>query len=533
MERESEKERKSLSFWKRRHHMGVAALIMGSSVLLSRFMGLIRDKVISFLFGATHESDIYFAAFVIPDFINYLLAGAYFSITLIPFLVAYFEKDEEEGWRFFSTVFTWIALTIFLLTAVGMWFAPELARIAAPGLKGDSSARLSFFLRIVLPAQICFLLGSCFSAILYSRKQFFIPALTPLIYNLLIILGGILLRARGMEGFCWGVLAGALLGNLCLPYLAVKRGEGLKLHFSLSHPGLKRFVLLALPLMLGQSIVVLDEQFVRVFGSLVGTGVISWLNYARRIMMLPVGVVAQAAGVATYPFLADLFARKESSRFIETMNGALRNVMTILIPLSIWMMVIARPTITLIFQQGRFGLEDTKQTTLLLQILLVVVFCWGFQQILGRGFYAKQDTLTPAVLGTISTLISLPIFFVLTKHFMAVGVAVASASGIALYTGFLAWRWRHLLGRETFAGLGRAFLQVTAFSLSASLPALLIVYFEGLPTGHHPYLASLGEISISGLLFGLVFLLLSNRFAPALIRPFLERTGPLKRWLVR
>ncbi len=85
---------------------------MGVSVLLSRFMGLIRDKVISYLFGATSESDLYFAAFVIPDFINYLLAGAYFSITLIPLLSAYFEKDEEDGWRFFSAVFTWIALLI-------------------------------------------------------------------------------------------------------------------------------------------------------------------------------------------------------------------------------------------------------------------------------------------------------------------------------------------------------------------------------------------------------------------------------------
>jgi len=81
--------------------MGWAAVIMGGSILLSRFMGLIRDKIISYLFGATQESDLYFAAFVIPDFINYLLAGAYFSITLIPLLSSYFEQDEEEGWRFF------------------------------------------------------------------------------------------------------------------------------------------------------------------------------------------------------------------------------------------------------------------------------------------------------------------------------------------------------------------------------------------------------------------------------------------------
>ena len=87
-------------------------MIMGVSILVSRFMGLVRDKAISYLFGATNESDLYFAAFVIPDFINYLLAGAYFSITLIPLLADYFERDREDGWRFFSTVFTWIAVAI-------------------------------------------------------------------------------------------------------------------------------------------------------------------------------------------------------------------------------------------------------------------------------------------------------------------------------------------------------------------------------------------------------------------------------------
>ncbi|MFP5211981.1 MAG: lipid II flippase MurJ, partial [Acidobacteriota bacterium] len=228
-----------MSFLKRKQQMGLAALIMGASIFASRFMGLIRDKLISYLFGATPESDLYFAAFVIPDFINYLLAGAYFSITLIPLLSDRFERDEQDGWQFFSAVFTWIGLSITTLTVLAMVFAPELAHFAAPGFSGAEQARLAFFLRIVLPAQIFFLLGSCLTAILYLRKQFVVPGLTPLIYNLLIIAGGIVFRARGMEGFCWGVLAGAFLGNFVLPLWAVYGGGGLKLGFRLSHPGLK------------------------------------------------------------------------------------------------------------------------------------------------------------------------------------------------------------------------------------------------------------------------------------------------------
>ncbi|MGA2939830.1 MAG: lipid II flippase MurJ, partial [Syntrophobacteraceae bacterium] len=113
-----------MAFWKTRQQIGLAAMIVGGGILLSRFMGLFRDKLISLLFGATQESDLYFAAFVIPDFINYMLAGGYFSITLIPFLTKYFEEDEEEGWRFFSSVFFWVTVSICVLTFHAFLFAP-------------------------------------------------------------------------------------------------------------------------------------------------------------------------------------------------------------------------------------------------------------------------------------------------------------------------------------------------------------------------------------------------------------------------
>ena len=513
--------------------MGWAALIMGVSILISRFMGLLRDKVISFLFGATQESDLYFAAFVIPDFINYLLAGAYFSITLIPLLAACFDQDQEDGWRFFSAVFTWISMVIILLTCVGMVFAPRLAYLAAPGLGADGLARLAFFLRIVLPAQVFFLLGSCLTAILYLRKQFLVPALTPLVYNLMIILGGVLLRSKGMEGFCWGVLAGAFLGNLLLPYLAVRYGGGLRLHFSLSHPGLKKFLLLALPLMLGQSIVVLDEQLVRIFGSLAGVGAISWLNYARRIMLVPVGVVAQAAGVASYPFLAELAAKKDFSRFYEAIRAALQGVLTLLVPLSAWMMIVAEPTIRLIFQQGHFDTSDAQRTALLLQILLASVFCWGFQQILGRAFYARQDTLTPAILGTVATLVSIPIYYFLSNHLQATGVAISSGCSVALYTVILALWWRHRFGNGAFSGLAKDLLKLCGISFVASWPALAIVRFSFIDRVSHPYLEALYSIGASGLCFGLLFVLLSSYFIPSLVRPFLKRLGPLGGCLAR
>ena len=271
------------------------------------------------------------------------------------------------------------------------------------------------------------------------------------------------MRARGMEGFCWGVLVGSFIGNFLLPLLAVRSGGGLSIRFSVFHPGLKKYILVALPLMIGQSITVVDEQFVRIFGSLAGVGAISWLSYARRIMMVPVSVVAQAAGVASYPFMAELFVKNDLSRFYRTINSALQNVMTLLVPLSIWMILVAEPTIRLIFQQGRFGVSDTAHTARLLEILLICVPCWGYQQVLGRAFYSRLDTLTPAVLGTSVTLLMIPVFYLLTVRTGALGVACASAASLFCFSAALTFWWKARCGGAVFCRAAVGYGQSCSF----------------------------------------------------------------------
>jgi putative peptidoglycan lipid II flippase len=505
-----------------RHAIRWAAALMGASILLSRFMGLIRDKGISYLFGASQESDLYFAAFVVPDFINYLLAGGYFSITLIPLLAGYFERDEEDGWNFFSAVFTWALISIVLITVAAMILAGPLARFSAPGIGAAGSLRLAFFLRIIAPAQICFIAGSCITALLYLRKQFAVPALTPLVYNGLIIVFGILFRRNGMEGFCWGVLAGALAGGLILPWAAARKG-GLKLRFRLRHPGLRRFLTLALPLMIGQSIVVWDEQLVRIFGSLAGTGAISWLNYARRIMLVPVSTVAQAVGVASFPFLAEMVAKSEFDRFTRTLNETLRHMVTILIPLSVWLVVVSGPAVILVFQQGRFSAQDSFETAWLLRIYLCAATLWGIQQIVGRAFYARQDTLTPVVLGTGATLISVPIFALLVNWLNAAGVALASVISIGLYTALLVRQWLRRYGPGMLEGMARHLIHVVAFSAAACIPAAVAAWWSLRLFGSHLYLSALAAIVASGIAYALVFLSLAVRFAPSLAVPLLRR----------
>lgn len=506
-----------MNFWKRTQTIGVASLIVGVSVLVSRFMGLIRDKVISYWFGASIESDLYFAAFVIPDFINYLLAGAYFSITLIPILGKLFQEDESDGWNFFSAALFWVFSAIAALTLAGEIFIDKIIFLTAPGFSPEAIVRLKTFVRIILPAQIFFLTGSCFSAILYLRKQFLVPSLSPIVYNGLIIVTGLVLRSRGIEGFCWGVLIGSFAGNFMLPLMAVKYGGGISLRFRLWHRKMKTFVITALPLMLGQSIVVLDEQLVRVFGSLAGTGAVSHINYARRLMMVPVGIVGQAAAVASYPFMSELFAGKKFDEFFATIRNAIKNSLFIIVLISCAMASAAEPIVGLIFQQGRFGYTDTIETARLLRIYLLAVPLWAFQQILGRAFYATGDTLSPVVIGTITTAVMLPVFFMGANHLGSYGVVGASVSGFMVYSLILAWWWtRRHKGGKTFDGLLQP---VVKYCLAGIFPVILVEWLKKklivFPVFHERSLQTYFGL---GLISGISFLVIWFALASILFR---------------
>ena len=518
-------------FLTRSQGMALAAVALGLSVFLSRILGLVRDKVISYYFGTGVEADVYFMAFVVPDFLNYLLAGGYFSITLVPLLARAFADDEADGWRFFSSAVCWAALSITLLTLVAWIFAPAIADLVAPGFTGEARARLAVFLRIILPAQMCFLPGACFSAVLYYRRQFTVPALTPLVYNGCIIIVGVLglhfFPQRGMEGFCWGVLVGAFLGSLCLPALAVAQG-GMRFVPRLRHKTMFKVLLLALPLMLGQSIVALDEQFVRIFGSLTGEGGVSLLNYARRIMLVPVGVVAQAAGLASYPFLAALAVAGEREKFDASMNGAASNTLLVALPLSLCMLVTAEPIMRLIFQQGRFSAEAATQSGPLLAVMLAGVAFWAVQQIVGRAFYACQDTLTPALAGTAATLGALPLYWLGASYFGAAGVAVAGTLGVALYTVVLCLAWKRKHGGGGTGGLARLGLRSLLFCLPACAAGYGATLLVGMATGPASLWGAALKITAGGLVFGAVYLAGSARYAPELAAPLFAMAGKLR-----
>jgi putative peptidoglycan lipid II flippase len=516
--------------------MGAAAALLAVSALCSRLMGLVRDKVISWQFGAGTEADMYFAAFVVPDCINYLLAGGFMSITIMPLLATRFQEDEADAWRFFSCVFCWMFTASVLLSLLGMVFARDLARLAAPGFTTGQHARLAFFMRLVLPAQVFFLSGACFTALLYLRRQFRVPALTPLIYNICIIAFGVSApwwgavlgdAAQGMTGYCVGVTVGAALGAFLLPWRVAAQG-GLRLYPVWRHRLMGRFLLVALPLMLGQTIVMLDEQFLRVFGSLAGEGVVSLLNYARRIAQVPVGLVGQAAAAASYPFLVSLLAQGDEDLFNRTLQKALSSGLGLIVPCALCLAACAWPVLAVIFQGGRFGETETLSTLPLTRIMLASTPFWVVYMVLVRGYYACGDTLTPAVVGTVMTLVCLPVYYYWAAPAGAAYIAVLSGLSVTLYALWLAWIWARRRGSSAFAGVAALALRALICSSPAAAAAWLAsrCCMEQLPL---PSIAAAClSLVVGSAAFGLIFVPCSRLLAPTLLGPFFDWLGKRK-----
>jgi putative peptidoglycan lipid II flippase len=457
--------------------VGLASLIMMLSIFLSRIIGLVREMSIAYIGGAGGEVDAYQVAFIFPEILNHILASGFLSITFIPIFSGYLvRKENEEGWRVFSLILTCFGTLLLILIAVAMVFTPELMALA--GFRSqqlnDSVIRMT---RIILPAQFFFFVGGILMAVQFAKEKFLIPALAPLIYNVGIIAGGVMLSPwLGIEGFSWGVLGGALLGNFLIQILGA-RGLGMrfKLCFNFRHPDLKKYILLSLPLMLGLTMTFSTEFFSRLFGSYLPAGSVSSLNYSLRIMYVLVGVFGQAAGVASYPFLTRLLAENRLQEMNQLLDSTLRLIFLV-IPFSVLLIVLRYEVVLLIFQRGQFDAAATALTADVLAFVLIGTVGFAAQTVVSRGYYASQNTLLPAVFGTIAVVVSIPVYVVGMKWMGVTGVALGLSISALLQAGLLYILWnRHSGSTET----GRMLWYLLKIILLSTGIGLILQVFHG------------------------------------------------------
>jgi putative peptidoglycan lipid II flippase len=459
--------------------MGLAAAIVAGGVLLSRLLGLVRQIVFAWVLGAGTTGDEYFVAFIIPDFLNYALAGAYMAITLIPILAKRFAADDDDdAWRAFWAITRPLSLGITALVLLAMPFIPSILSAIEPGFTDEQIATATRLTRIVLPAQIFFIVGQLLTAVQFARKRFVIPTIGPIIYNVAIIAGGLIGGVGrdnpSADGFAWGALVGAILGIFVLQIWGAYRA-GLRLPHGAPwhHPALARYFALAIPLMLGQSLVVLDEQLGRTFGSLVSDGGVSWLSFGRQTMLVPVGVIAQAAGVATYPFLASLVAEGKHREMAQAVGRAVRYIVVISLAASALLLAASTPLVRGLYERGSFDAFDTASTAGTVVFFALGIPMWGAQQIYARGFYAREEMWAPVIIGTIATALAIPMYWVLQDRMGVDGLALASSIAITAYTLALAVEWY----RRTGWNHGRPVLVTVVGSLPVGAAATAAAWF--------------------------------------------------------
>jgi putative peptidoglycan lipid II flippase len=425
---------KFLRFFRPSHqHTALSAtLLLMGTVMLSRVIGYVREAYIAYAFGAGPQTDAYVAAFTLPDWLNYIVAGGAASITFISIYTRFLaEKRDADAEKTFSVVITVMTAVMVLGTIVTEIFAPQFVRWMFHGFSPAQMELTVHLTRILLPAQIFFYVGGVVSAVLLSHRLFLFPALGPLLYNVFIILGGVTAgRHLGIASLAWGATIGSVLGPFLASVIgAAKIGTGYRPSFDVTNPAFREWVRLSIPLMLGVSLVTADDWILRHYASS-GIGDIARLNYAKRLFAVPIAVLGQATGQASLPFFARLFNEKRLNEFADTVNDSVYRVAAASFIETGWMMAAAFPLIDLVYRRGRFLVSDTQTTAVYFFWFSLSLALWSAQGLYARAFYAAGDTLTPMAAVTIITAASLPIYSLLFHKDGVVGLAYASDIGI-------------------------------------------------------------------------------------------------------
>jgi putative peptidoglycan lipid II flippase len=398
-----------------------------------------------------------------------------------------------------------------------------------PEFSPELQALTTELTRIVLPAQIFFVTGGVINAVLLARRSFGALALAPLIYNVCIIAGGWLLHDRiGVRGFAWGVLAGAFLGPFLVPLVSAVSSVRLRIRFAPTNRLFLRYLWIAAPLMLGQSLTTADDLLTRAFGAQLGEGAVSAISYARKLMLVPVSVIGQAIGTAALPALAQLF---EQNRIEELNRAVLRTLQAGLalgLLLAPALALLAHPTVVAVYSGGQFAAPDGEIVALLLALQCLGVPAWVVQQIAVRPFYARGDTWRPMLLGTGIVALSVPLYWLLSRETGIQGLALAGSIAMSVNAVVTVLVARRLHGGPELAPLLGAGARTAAIATLASLAAAaaLVFAFGAEALGIAPGLErldALAMLAVGGAAYGVVALPAALWLGDPTLRAALQR----------
>ncbi|PIR72078.1 MAG: murein biosynthesis integral membrane protein MurJ [Candidatus Nealsonbacteria bacterium CG10_big_fil_rev_8_21_14_0_10_36_24] len=392
-----------------------AAGILAVSSLLSGLLGLFRDRLLAGSFGAGNELDIYYGAFRVPDFISMVLVMGAISAAIIPIFSSYLVRSRQEAWEFFANLLNLFLFFLIIISVILIIFVPQILSLIVPGFSDEKKELTITLTRIMFLSPIFLGISNTISGVLRVFRRFLVTSIAPIMYNLGIIFGILFFVPwLGLNGLAWGVVFGGFLHFFIQLPILLKTGFKPKIILNFSHPGFIKTIKLTLPRALGLAAGQINLIVITAIGSTLAAGSIAVFNLANNLQNLPITLIAISFSTAAFPFLALYFSKKDKEKLLEEFSSVFRQILFLIVPVSILIFILRAQIIRVILGTGKFGWADTQLTAACLGIFSFAIFAYGLVLLISKTFYAFQNTKIPALvtLFTVGLNIVLCYFFV-------------------------------------------------------------------------------------------------------------------------
>ncbi len=493
--------------------IAAAAVILGAASLVSRLLGLLRDRILAGQFGAGDELDVYYAAFRIPDLVYSLLVLGAISAGFIPVFVGYLQKNKGQCWHLANSVLNLMALSLIVICFLLIILTPWLSKLVAPGFSSEKLSLTVQLTRIMFLSPFFLGLSAVFGGILQSFRRFLIYSLGPIMYNLGIIFGAlVLVKYYGLLGLAYGVVLGAFLHMAVQIPTAWLCGFRWQPVFDFRFRGVQRIFKLMPPRILSLALSQINFWLMTVFASFLAVGSLAVYNLAHNIWAFPLGIFGISFVLAAFPKLSQTAQKKDLAGFVKTFSLTFRQILFFILPSAVLFIVLRIQLVRVILGTGQFDWSDTVLTYQTLAYFSLGLFAEALILLFLRGFFAWEDTKTPFLIGLLATAVRLSAAWFLAQSLGVAGLALGFSLGSILYLILLFIALRRKIG-----DLDERKILITGFKmLTASLIAGLVAYLLLSP------LASLVETTtglgvfiqggLAGLAGLLIYLLASRLF---------------------
>ena len=484
-----------------------AGMIVSSAFLVSRILGYVRVVVIA---NAFHPADLdaFFAAFRIPDLIFQLVAAGALSSALIPIVSGLFVTGERaRAWRVVSTIINLMLIGLVVLAVALFILAPVLVPIITPGFEGPKLDRTIELTRIMLLSPIFLAMGAVATSVLNAGGRFAASAVAPVVYNLAIIGGALILGpSLGVEGLALSVVLGSL-GHLLVQVRPLARmGFRYMPRIDAADAQARKALVLMAPRAIGLGVTQITFIVVTALASQLGEGAVTDFNLAFALLQIPLGIIGVPLGIVVLPSLSREAAVGGESAFASLLTRALRLLVYVMVPIAVLTAVVRQQVVDILFGGGKLDRADLDLIALTLVGFVIGLTAHAMIAVLARAFYARQDTATPVAAAVGAVAVNCTLAVVLVGPYGLPGIAVAIAIAAWLEALVLLAMLHHRLTHFELAGLGRVGVESIVGSVVAGgVAAVSLGAVEGALGLEPGRLVGVVEVAIVSAVFGLVY----------------------------